>query len=129
MQRFAGLALCFALVQALPAAGDAVKLVTRDGSVQPDELRLHFSLPPGMNWPAGCSLVYPDEMRDKAQLSWQPMNRHEGQPNPYSAHVRSVGPGEFAVRLPAYLTQPFYVAVCAGLFTVFRGGTIPDFPD
>ncbi len=95
----------------------------RAGSPQVAELRLRFRLPDGMTWPAGVlPEVYGEDSRDQVQLSWQPMNRHEGQSDPYSVGVRSTGPAEFALRLSAP-DQPFYVAVyAAGFLRFFERG-------
>lgn len=91
---------------------------------QADELRLHFQLPQGMTWPAGVlPEVYPESLRDKARLAWQPMNRRNGRSDPYSAGVRSIGPDTFAVRL-SHPREPFYVAVFApGFLRFFERGS------
>jgi thiol-disulfide isomerase/thioredoxin len=95
----------------------------RNQSVQAAELRLRFRLPEGMTWPAGVvPEVYGEGLRNKVQLSWQPMNRRDGEPDPYCAGVRSASAREFVVRL-ADRTQPFYVAVFApGFLRFFERG-------
>jgi thiol-disulfide isomerase/thioredoxin len=127
MRRFAvalGLivAVCHSVSSgAPPDGGRAVAL--RHEPVQARELRLRFRLPERMTWPAGVvPEVYGEDSRGKAQLSWQPMNRHEGEPDPYLVGVRLIGPAEFAVQLstPA---QPFYVALYApGFLRFFERG-------
>src|SRR3984885_6638787 len=127
MRRFAvalGLimAVCHSASRAAPPDGGRAVAV-RGEPVQAGELRLRFRLPAGMIWPAGVvPEVYGEDLRDKAQLSWQPMNRHDGEPDVYSAGVRSIGPAEFASRLSTP-GQPFYVAVFApGFLRFFERG-------
>jgi thiol-disulfide isomerase/thioredoxin len=127
MRRFAvalGLimAVCHSASRTAPPDGGRAVAV-RGEPVQAGELRLRFRLPAGMIWPAGVvPEVYGENLRDKAQLSWQPMNRHDGEPDVYSAGVRSIGPAEFAARLSTP-GQPFYVAVFApGFLRFFERG-------
>ncbi|HEV3299334.1 MAG TPA: TlpA disulfide reductase family protein [Planctomycetaceae bacterium] len=127
MQRFAvalGLivAVCHSMSSAAPPDGSRA-VALRHEPVQAGELRMRFRLPEGMTWPAGVlPEVYGEDLRDRAQLSWQPMNRHDGEPDPYSGGVRSIGPAEFAVRLSTP-GQPFYVAVFApGFLRFFERG-------
>jgi thiol-disulfide isomerase/thioredoxin len=104
-------------------AADGGTTAPRHESVQVGELRLRFRLPEGMTWPVSVvPEVYGEDLRDKVQLSWQPMNRRDGEPDPYRAGVRSVGAGEFVARL-ADRTQPFYIAVFApGFLRFFERG-------
>jgi thiol-disulfide isomerase/thioredoxin len=127
MERFAVALSLIALVchsvRGADQAADGGTAALRHESVQADEFRLRFRLPEGMTWPAGVvPEVYGEDLRDKVQLSWQPMNRHDGEPDPYSVGVRSIGPPEFAVRLSTS-GQPFYVAVFApGFLRFFERG-------
>jgi thiol-disulfide isomerase/thioredoxin len=106
---------------AAPPQTDA--LARRHETSQPRELRLHFRLPDGITWPAGLlPEIYPEELREKVRLSWQPTNPRSEPSDPYSRGIRPVGPATFAFdRIEA--KRPFYVAVFApGFLRFFEAG-------
>jgi hypothetical protein len=127
------IATVFAVATRIQAADDRQPTAARQTDTHADQhagsearaLRLHFRLSDGITWPAGLlPEIYPEELREKVRLSWQPTNPRKEPSDPYSRGIRAVGPTTFAFDVTE-TKRPFYVAVFApGFLRFFEFGPV-----